>query len=155
VTRLVQNGGAATARVLFPLRPSLNGGHFENTQGVFQRRADLYGDLGVLGLGEGDRNQRGAVGLGAEMVLAWRVSRDEGGDDTAARVVLAFRGTSHFAFNGPVVTDVEQRFVNFGQALLAIEQNGVVSFGVAANTVHSDFRHYVPGFSFVLSAARR
>jgi hypothetical protein len=148
VTRLVQNGGAATARLLVPFtRPE--GRRFG--AGTLQVYGNLSGGaVGRSSEAAGD-DQRGAVGTILEALATWRV-QDRPDGAPVATVHFGVRGGTHYVANGRILDDVRSRWLPLGQAVFMVRQNNTVGFGVTATAVRKAYRPFVPRAHFVVSA---
>ncbi|HEX5832136.1 MAG TPA: hypothetical protein VFY16_14230 [Gemmatimonadaceae bacterium] len=148
VTRLVQNGGAATARLMVPILPVDGVG---SGNGRYQLQAHFDG--GAVGRPSDDAgdDDRGALGMGLEALATWRV-QDRPAGAPVATVHLGLRGAVHQVFNGRILDDVGRRTLPVGQAVFIVRQNNTIAFGVTATMVPSAFRPYVPRTYFLVSA---
>jgi hypothetical protein len=148
VTRLVQNGGAATARLLVPITAPAG-------RRVGAGTLQVYGNFsgGAVGRSsdEATDDQRGAAGAVLETLATWRV-QDRPAGTPVATVHFGVRGGTHYVFNGRILPDVQSRWLHVGQAVFMVRQNNTVSFGVTATAVGKQFRPYVPRAHFIVSA---
>jgi hypothetical protein len=159
VIRLVQNGGAATARLLVPIGGCRDvdvaggtmGTGYQLLGGTVRLNLVLSGAaLGRSSETDGD-DQRGAVGSQLEALGTWGVRGFSGSN--AGLIALGVRGGTHFVANGRIVPEVASRWMPVYQAVFLVRAAEAIGFGVTATAVPRGFREFVPRANFVVSAS--
>lgn len=144
VMRLVQNGGATTVRLFWPLT-HLRKWQIHKCGGLYERDARLFLEAGFLGQSSDDPSgsNRGAAGLVAEMVNVWNIAATKNSTDYIAQGWIGGRAGYSQVLGGRAISDVKQTGVPYIQVMAGLGQKSAVVIGFMYTYVPHAFQQYI------------